>query len=627
MYGYNGKVLMVDLTNKSFEIQDLNPEWAYTYMGGATLGARFLFDLMPAKTPVFAPESILGFVSSPLNNTKALVGARWTVVSKSPVTGGFNDANCGGSFGPALRKTGYDAIFFKGIADNPVYLLLGDGQPELRDASAIWGKTTPETEDLLKTEFGDRISVAQIGPAGEALSPMAAIMNDLHRAAGRGGPGAVMGSKRLKAVVCCGGNAEIPIKDEAALIACNKEGVNHGKPGNPGEMPFSRFSKFGTSADYYPAVTMADAPIKNWLGAPEVDITDEMASVLDGPVMDPKYRVGTTGCTNCHVRCAAYYKVESDRYKLDHVVRPEYETQASCGCALLNGCPDTMIILNWLSNAYGYDSISFGATIAWAMECYDKGIISRDEMDGIDLKWGDTDAMLAIADRMCANEGIGAVLNLATQGAAEKLGKGFECLVTACGIELPFHSSIYNPAFARTYQHDATPGRHVKGGRGMRFGHNPPEVKYNYEGTGEADVAGLLNWSLTDSCGICGFGNAVFPPLHSVKMLNAVTGFDYTQEQLVKFSYRSYTMRYAFNMREGFSRKDYTISDRAIGKPAMEAGPLKGITVDNEKLADNFFGFLGWDLETFTPPLSFLQDVGGLDFVIELFFPGQKTIS
>lgn len=621
MYGYNGKILVADLTTKTFTEQKLNPEWAFDYIGGAPLGARYMLDLMPANTPAYAPESVIGFVSCPLNGTKALLGARWTVVSKSPVTDGWNDASCGGSFGPAIRKTGFDAIFVKGIADKPVYLLIDEGKPEIRDASAIWGKTTSDSETAIRAELGGTLSIAQIGPAGENLSRMAAIMNDAHRAAGRGGSGAVMGSKKLKAVVCKGGNAEIQVKDDATVVALNKECVEIGKPGNAREASQAGFKEAGTSRHYNSSVMSGAAPTKNWLGAPEVDITDEMADALVGPVLNAKYRTSSDGCTNCFIRCTANYKLDNGKYKIDHATRPEFESLASFGSMLLSGCPDTAVIMNWMCNQYGYDTISFGATIGWAMECYEKGILTLDELDGIDLKWGDTEAMLAIAERMCANEGIGATLNLATQGAAEKLGKGFECLVTASGIELPYQNSVNNPALARTYQYDATPGRHVKGGRGVPFGNSPPEIKYNFEDTGEADATGLLEWELTNACGICGFAHFLLPPWVFVKTLNAITGFDYTQEQLNKFSYRAYTLRLAFNMREGFRRKDYKISDRAIGKPAPLAGPLKGRTIDNEKLADNFFGYLGWDLETAIPPLSFLSDVGGLDCVIDILYP------
>ena len=617
LYGYNGKVLIVDLTEKTFETRDLDPEWAYYFIGGATLGARFLFDLMPAGTHVFAPESVIGFVGAPLNGTRALLGARFTVVSKSPVTNGWNDANCGGSFGPALRKSGYDAVFVKGISETPVYLLIDGGKPEIRDASSIWGKTTVASESVLKEDLGEKISVAQIGPGGEHMSYMAAVINDTHRAAGRGGPGSVMGSKKLKALVCRGGNMEIPVKDDAALLACNKECIDHGSPGGRGEGIVAQFKTLGTSAEYDSCVMMADAPIKNWSGAPEVDISEEQAVALAGRVTDPKYRVKSIGCSNCYIKCGAQYKLDHEKYKNDHATRPEYESLGAFGSMMLNGDADTAVILNWFCNEYGYDTLSFGGTISWLMDCYNRGLFTIDELDGIDLKWGDSNAIIAIAERICKYEGIGVKLNLASQGAARALGKGEECLVTASGIELPMHGSRHNPGLARIFQYDPSPGRHIKGGRGVPFGHNPPEVKYIYENTGEADAAGLLEWELTDSSGICGFGNFLLAPWIAIKMVNAITGFDYTQEQMTQFSYRSFTLRHAFNLREGFRRKDFKISDRAVGKPPLQAGPLKDITVDNEKLADNFYGFLGWDIETAVPPRSFLEELGGLECVID----------
>ena len=621
MYGYNGKILIVDLTTKTLETQDLNPEWAYYYIGGATLGARYLYEMMPAKTHVFAPESVIGFVCGPLNGTKALLGARFTVVSKSPATDGWNDSNCGGSFGPALRKSGYDAVFVRGISETPVYILLDGGKPEIRDASTIWGKTTSASEDVLKAELGEKISAALIGPGGEHMSYMAAVINDTHRAAGRGGPGAVMGSKKLKAIVCRGGTAEISVKDDAALVGCNKECIAHGSPGGMGEGVVAQFKTLGTSAHYDSCVMMADAPIKNWAGAPDVDITDEQASALNGHITDPKYKFGSIGCNNCYIKCGAHYRMENDKYKLEHATRPEYESLGAFGSMLLNSDSDTAVILNWFCNQYGYDTLSFGGTISWMMECYNKGIFTIDELDGIDLKWGDPNAIVAIAERICAYEGIGIPLNLASRGAARALGKGEECLVTANGIELPMHGSRHNPSLARTFQYDPSPGRHIKGGRGVPFGNSPPEVKYNYDDTGKSDVDGLLEWELTDACGVCGFGNFLLAPWISIKMLNAITGFEYTWEQMNQFACRSFALRHAFNLREGYRRRDFKISGRAVGKPPLQAGPLKDVTVDNEKLADNFYGYLGWDIETAVPSRSFLEDVGGLDCVIVDLYP------
>ena len=617
MNGLMGKLLFVDLGSGKIEERPLDEAVAKNFLGGPGLGAKVLYDEMPAKTDAFAPESVIGFVAGALNETGTLMAARYTVVSKSPVTNGWNDTNCGGSFGPALRKSGYDAVFLKGISETPVYLLIDDGKPELRDASNLWGKTTTLSEDTLRSDLGDKISVAQIGPGGEHMSYMAAIINDTHRAAGRGGSGAVMGSKKLKAIVCRGGKAEVRVSDDAALVACNKECIDHGSPGGMGEGIVAQFKTLGTSGEYDSCVMMADAPIKNWSGAPEEDITEDKAVALAGRTTDPIYRVKSLGCANCYIKCGAQYKLDHGKYKNEHATRPEYESLGAFGSMMLNGDADTAVILNMFCNEYGYDTLSFGGTISWLMDCYNRGIFTIDELDGIDLRWGDSTAIIAIAERICNYEGIGVKLNLASQGAARALGKGEECLVTASGIELPMHGSRYNPGLARIFQYDPSPGRHIKGGRGVPFGHNPPDIKYNYENTGEADAAGLLEWELTDSSGICGFGNFLLAPWISIKMVNAITGFGYTQEQMTQFSYRSFTLRHAFNLREGFRRRDFKISDRAVGKPPLKAGPLKDVTVDNEKLADNFYGFLGWDIETAVPPRSFLEELGGLECVIE----------
>jgi aldehyde:ferredoxin oxidoreductase len=619
MDGYNGKVLIVDLTGRSREVRELDPEWAYYYIGGATLGARFLYELMPPKTHVFAPESVVGFVSGPITGTKALLSSRISVVSKSPVNDFWNDSSCGGSFGPHFRKAGYDAVFIRGRSETPVYIYINDGQVEFRDASRLWGKTTGEVEDLIREELEGDISIMQIGPGGERLSYMAAIINEKHRAAGRGGSGAVMGSKNLKALVCRG-TSKIPIHDEAALVQCNKECIAHGSEGGMGAGVVAQFKSTGTSAEYDSCVLQADMPIKNWTGVPD-DITEEQMENLTGMIMDPKYKIGKTGCDSCYIKCSAVYKLNRGKYELEHAARPEYESLGAFGAMLANGDADVAIILNHLCNEYGYDTLSFGNTISWLMDCYNSGIFTREELDGIDLKWGNAEAILAVAERICAYEGIGIPLNLASRAAAEKLGKGQECVVGASGIELPMHGSRFNPGLARIFQYDPTPGRHIKGGRGVPFGHAPWEVKYDFENTGKDDAAGLLEWEFTNCSGVCGFGNFLLAPMIAVRMVEAVTGIHYTPEQLTQFSYRSFTMRHAFNLREGYRRRDFKISGRAVGKPPLPSGPLEGRTVDNEKLGDNFYGYLGWDIETAMPPKKFLEDLGGLEYVIRDLYP------
>ena len=616
MDGYIGKVLIADLSDRTFAVEDLNPDWARDFMGCAALGARYLLDLMPAKTTVFAPESVVGFVTGPVNGTRSFMGGRYVVVSKSPVTGGFNDTSSGGKFGPYMKKSGFDAVFVKGISPTPVYIFIDDGKVSFHDASALWGKTTLQTEAALSAELGDSdFSAALIGPAGERLSHMAAVMNDGHRAAGRGGSGAVMGSKNLKAVVCRG-NFTVPVSDPQTITDVNKSWKQQAE--GPSEPLMSTWGVHGTAANYESSVYMSDCGIKNWGGLPE-DLTEEQIQNLTGVSMDAKYNAKKHACHSCQVGCGAMYQLKNDKYDIE-TGRPEYETLSAFGSMLLNGDADSVNICNYLCNEYGYDTISFGATLAWVMECYDHGLFTLEELDGIDLKWGNAEAIVEMSERICEYRGIGVALNNATVKAAEHFGRGFEYLATASGIEIPHHCARNNPAMARTFQYDPTPGRHVKGGRGAAFGFGPPESKYIYEDTGEPDKTGLINAEFDNSSGFCHFC-FFMEPTAKFKYFNAVTGETHTREDFDKIGLRAYAIRTAFNLREGMRRKDYTITDRNIGIPPLNGGPLKGITIDTKKLADNFFEALGWDVETAVPTKEFLEKVGGLDVVISELYP------
>ena len=619
MYGgHVGKVLIADLSDQTYVIQDLNPEWARDYVGGPSLGARYLYDLMPANTPVFAPESVLGFVAGPVNGSKANMSGRYTVVSKSPVTGGFNDANSGGNYGTYMKKAGFDAVFVKGISENPVYLFLDDGKVEFRDATALWGKKTIDTEIALRAEIGDdNICAALIAPAGERLSNMAAVMNDEHRAAGRGGSGAVMGSKKLKAVVCRGSGSPL-VKDPDEIMQINK-GWREYANGPLAYPPTKDWCEHGTAVNYAPCVLMSDAGIKNWGGAPEDLDFETQVKPLSGEAMDALYKKKRYACNSCLIACGAIYHIKNEKHDYE-TARPEYETLGSFGSLLLNGDAESVNRCNFLCNEYGFDTISLGNTIAWLMECYDKGLFTIDELDGIDLRWGNPDAIVKMTQRICDNEGIGAALANASVKAAEELGRGSEYLCVASGIEIPHHCARNNPAMARTFQFDPTPGRHVKGGRGAGFGFGPAEVKYIYEDTGQPDKVGTITAEYDNLSGFCHFAFLMQPDA-KFKYLNAVTGRDYTVEEFNNLGLRSFAIRTAFNLREGIYRKDYTISDRNIGKPPITTGPLKGITIPSELLADNFYKAMGWHVETGVPSKEFLENVGGLDDVIRDLYP------
>jgi aldehyde:ferredoxin oxidoreductase len=614
MFGYTGKLLFVDLTTGKTEVRALDEATAKNFIGGPSLGAKILYDEMPANTPVFAPESMVGFVSGPTNGTGALMGGRYTVVSKSPVTGGWNDANSGGNFGPILRKSGYDGVFVKGISEKPVYIFIDDGKVELRDASKIWGLTTVETENAIKEELGDKnVGIALIGPAGENLSNMAAVMNDNHRAAGRGGSGAVMGSKKLKALVCRG-NQKLEVKDKAKLVELNKETVAWEKSA---VLPvFSRFSDYGTGGLYESSILGGDGSVRNWAGS-AVALTDEEIRALTSEAMDLKFKRKKYACNACPVGCGAIYDIVDGKWPHEDTGRPEYETLGMFGSQMMNSNVESVNHCNWLANQYGFDSISLGATVAWLMECYSNGLFTIDELDGIDLKWGNTEAIVAMTELICQHKGIGAILAQGSRAAAKHFNRGFEYLVVASGIEIPQHDARFSPGLARTYQYDPTPGRHVKGGLSIHYGNNPPEVKYNYDNTGKADLAGTSEQELQNAAGFCYMGGFGLPPASMPKYIEAITGFAYNEEEVFNLGLRSYTIRHAFNLREGLRRKDFDISDRIVGKPPLKEGPLAGVTVDDVKLADNFFKEIGWDLETAMPPKEFLEKVGGLENVVK----------
>ncbi|MDR0916974.1 MAG: hypothetical protein LBN02_07285 [Oscillospiraceae bacterium] len=615
MIGYAGKMLFVDLTDKTYEVRELTEELAKNYIGGPALGAKILYDEMPANTPVFAPESMLGFVSGPTNGTGPLMGGRYTVVSKSPVTGGWNDANSGGEFGPKLRRSGYDAVFFKGISDTPVYLFIDNGEVSFRDASAVWGKTTIETENAIRAELGDpKVGIALIGPGGERMSNMACIMNDTHRAAGRGGTGAVMGSKRLKALVVRG-DLKIEVADRPAIVALNKAVVEWEK--GPVAAVVAVMGAHGTGNGYEDSILVGDAGIKNW-GGWSGDLTEEQIEMVTSQAMDKLYKKKKFACNACPVGCGAIYEIKDGPWQLEDTGRPEYETEGNFGSMVLSGDAQSVNYCNFLCNEYGYDTISLGATVAWLMECYNEGLFTLDEMGGIDLTWGDGHAVVAISEAICrADTEMGRALNLASRGAAEYWDRGYEYLVTASGIEFPQHDARRAPGLARTYQYDPTPGRHVKGGLGfLDHGAEPPEQKYSFKDTGERDVADVIGLEIINAGGYCQLSTFGLPPGSRIQLINAVTGFGYDEDGERRLGLRSYTMRHAFNLREGMRRSDFTISDRMVGKPPLENGPLAGVTIDNEQLGDNFFNELGWDLETLFPPRAFLEEVGGLEPVI-----------
>jgi aldehyde:ferredoxin oxidoreductase len=611
--GYAGKLLFVDLTKGTYEERGLSEDMARDFIGGYGIGARVLYDMMKPGVDPLGPGNVLGFISGPLNATGALFGGRYTVVCKSPVTGEWNDANSGGFFGPELKRSGFDAVFVSGAATKPVYIFINDGKVEIRDAKAIWGKDCTDALDALIQETGERnLRAALIGPAGEKQSLMACVINDTHRAAGRGGCGAVMGSKNLKAVVVRG-TGKIPVADSDALKKVNTEILDFMKNGPTVEQVKS-WGGYGTGGMTGGSGLMGDSPVKNWGGVGAIDMGEESLNKLSSYTFDARYNVKKYACAQCPLGCGAHYKVSEGKWPVGETDRPEYETLAAFGSMTLNDDIESVIKCNDLCNRYGLDTISVGATVAWAIECYENGVFTDKETEGIKLTWRNGEAVVALTQAIADQTGFGKILALGSARAAEKLGKGAQYLQCVRGIELPMHDPRFSPMFARTYQYDPTPARHVKGGMGIPDFGTPNDVKYTYGGRGEVDVMVTCATEVMNTAGSCMFAAFSMPQDALGRGLEAVTG---SPVDFDKAGRRIMAMRQAFNLREGHKRSDDVLPGRSVGKPPLTAGPLKDVTIDHERLADDFFETIGWNKDSLKPTKESLQAMGGMDDVLK----------
>lgn len=606
-YGYMGKLLFVDLTDGTMHEEELPEETARKFVGGYGVGARVIMERMKAGVDPLGPENVFGIGTGPLTLSGVLSSCRFATMGKSPLTGYWGDANCGGDFANALKGSGYDLVFFEGKAEQPVYLKIQDGRPELKDARHLWGKDTTATEELIRQDNTNKgLKVASIGPAGERLARIAAVINDRGRAAARSGLGAVMGSKNLKAVACTG-SLKPEVLDRAQVRALMKEmlretqehpsgmfyGLSHG--GTPGAMPMHL-------ADH-------DVPIKNWSGTTVEDFPEPTwgAVAWDGMV---EYVTQPYACTGCPIRCGSIVTVEEGKYPVRDAHKPEYETLAAFGPMCLNDDMRSLIYANELCNRYGLDTISAGATVAFAVECYENGVLSLGDTDGLELTWGNSDAHVALLEKMCRREGIGDVLADGAKWAAGKIGRGAEVFAMHAGGEmLAMHDPRCFPGWGATYVSDSTPGRHTRGGTAFAEHGGVNERAYagmvipfkmdRYDPTGKgayhAKLAGWQHW--VNTSGACLFGIDSMP-LDFVGCMNAITGWGLDHDEIVQTGMRITTLLHGFNLREGFKPDDFRLPERARGNPPLAAGALKGVTVDTEGLKRQFYEAMGFDPQT-----------------------------
>ncbi|MCJ7830346.1 MAG: hypothetical protein MUP74_03065, partial [Desulfobacterales bacterium] len=455
--GFMGKIGFVDLSTGKVCEEKLDEKLARDFIGGYGLGVRTLFAHQAKGADPLGPESMLGFTTGPLTGTKTPTGGRYMAVCKSPITGTWGDANSGGFFGAELKAAGWDAVFVSGKAASPQYLLVTNEGIQIKDASHLWGKDTTETEAALKQALGNsKIRMAAIGPASERLSLISGIVNDAGRVAGRSGVGAVMGAKKLKAVVVHG-NAKVPVADEAKLDQLRKDFVKQLREaqGFPAAL-----MKYGTCGLTGALITSGATPIKNWQLAGDQAFPG-METVTD-PETVIRPQVRKYACANCPIACGGIYKVAEGAYAVEEAHKPEYETVGAFGAMCLNNDWASIIKLNDMCNRSGLDTISAGSVIAFAMECYEKGIISKSDTDGIDLTWGNAEAIVKMLDKIIRREGFGDVLADGVKVAAQKIGKGADaCAIHVGGQEPGLHNALFLPSRGTGFVCDPTPGRHT----------------------------------------------------------------------------------------------------------------------------------------------------------------------
>ncbi len=569
--GYFGKILWVDLSDEMFKEEDLPKKMNREFLGGYGLATKLIYQNQKPKIDALSSEAIIGFFPGLLTGTAAPLTGRYMIAGKSPLTGTWGDSNCGGFFGPEIKKCGYDAILIKGAAESPKYIAIIDGEKMIMDAADLWGLDTVETEEKL-SEKHERAKIASIGPSGEKKSLISGIVNDKGRIAARSGFGAVFGSKNLKALVLKG-NQQIPIANNEKLIELAKEyneGIKEAKSGAT-----FMWKSFGTSWMNDIVAKTGDAPIKNWKGTHKEDFPPDKLKNLTGMEVN-KFKKKEFGCFGCSVRCGGIVEVPEAGIEENHL--PEYETCASFGHLVLNDDLNSIFKLNDMCNRAGIDTISVGGTVAYAIEAFENGVITKEDTDGLELSWGDSESIIALVKKIIKREGIGDILADGTQKAVEKFNEGSEeYAIHSMGQELGMHSPKYYKSCGMSYAFDPTPGRHTAASLDMLAGGPfmkpdglfegfalPRKFKRASDDRWEAHKLAISLWQSTSSLGMCQF-IYFFQKYPLVGLINALTGWDIGMEEILTIGQRIQTLRQAFTLREGVEIAENEIPERTVG--------------------------------------------------------------
>ena len=605
--GYKGKILRVDLTSESIQTEPLDDNIVQRFLGGRGYGAKILYDENPPGVDPLAPENRLIFFTSPFLGTDIPCSVKPCVVTKSPLSQTILMSLSGGFFGPELKFTGYDGIVIVGKAKHPVYLQVHNEDVQIKDASLVWGKDTVETQDMLKEAFGDKKARAvTIGPAGERLVRFASAINE-RRAFGRGGVGAVMGAKKLKAIVVRG-TKPVNLFDKNGFDALVRELRERFKSGKARD-----FARFGTSSVLRLVEERGIFPTRNYQSG-----VFEGRSKIDAEAREAYVKRHMT-CYKCPVGCSVWAVATDEPYHGIGSEGPEYETLWSFGGQCGNDNLSAIIAAENLCDRYGLDTISTGNCIGFAMECFENGIITKKDTDGLELRFGNHQAMVEMARKIGNRDGFGDVLAEGVRRASQKIGKNSEKFAMQvkgsemCGYD-PRGAMGQGLSFA-TCSRGAD---HQKGlVRQEVFGKPPPIDRFATEGKAELVKDVQDEMAFLDAMGICCFltRRDLTGPADYAKLIKCVTGIEFTEQDVWTVGERIFNLERLFNMREGFSRKDDTLPERFLTEPFHE-GPSAGHTVPIEQLLDDYYRVRGWDVNG-SPTKETLARLG-----LEGFLPG-----
>ncbi len=596
MGGYTNCILEVNLKTGAITHSQLDNETKRSLLGGSAVAAKLFLERLDPDVEPLGPANTLFITTGPLTGTTFPGVSRFAVCAKSPLTGIWGESTCGGYFGAQLKFAGYDGIIFTDVAPKPVYLFIDDDKVELRDASHLWGKGIyAVTDELQKSEAGGKkFEVLSIGQAGEHLVKYAAVSNNGVHFAGRVGMGAVMGFKKLKAIITRGsGKVEYSIPEEAREL--RKELIKKTKE----HMTAQSLKELGTDATMSMGMMTGDIPIKNW----EIGEDLEFSETLGGHILTEKYLTRSFACYSCPIACKRVVKIKEGPYQTEEIPGPEYETCAAFGTMLLNKDLAAIIRANYLCNDYGMDTISCGATIAFAMECYEKGLLSAQDTGGLELAWGNVKAVIELLPKIALREEIGGLLAEGSREAARRIGRGADKLtVEVKGLEVPMHDPRGFHGMGLGYAISNRGACHLQHmdlyiEQGMttytEAGFEEDYLAQTSEGKAKMHYLSENLGVLASAAPICIFALGCVTADDFTGMLRITTGFDYTLNELLECGERIWLLKRKLNNLMGITREDDYLPLKILS-PVKEGAAVNSVP-NIEKMLSEYYELRGLD--------------------------------